>query len=88
MEGNVIADTSNKMIGDNLAKRIWFKEATEGHEFLSDVYKTRAFPEPIIALSTPVYDHAGKMIGVVSTAFRLEGLWEMMEKKANGISDK
>ena len=27
MEGNVIADTSNKMIGDNLAKRIWFKEA-------------------------------------------------------------
>ncbi|MDP9740584.1 UNVERIFIED_ORG: signal transduction histidine kinase [Bacillus sp. B2I3] len=88
MEGNVIADTSNKMIGDNLAKRIWFKEATEGHEFLSDVYKTRAFSEPIIALSTPVYDHAGKMIGVVSTAFRLEGLWEMMEKKANEISDK
>lgn len=28
------------------------------------------------------------MIGVVSTAFRLEGLWEMMEKKANEISDK
>ncbi|MDQ7864250.1 hypothetical protein RCO48_33670 [Peribacillus frigoritolerans] len=81
MEGNVIADTSNKMIGDNLAKRIWFKEATEGHEFLSDVYKTRAFSEPIIALSAPVYDNAGKMIGVVSTAFRLEGLWEMMEKK-------
>ena len=25
MEGNVIADTSNKMIGDNLGKRIWFK---------------------------------------------------------------
>jgi signal transduction histidine kinase len=88
MEGNVIADTSNKMIGDNLAKRIWFKEATEGHEFLSDVYNTRAFPEPIIALSAPVYDHAGKMIGVVSTAFRLEGLWEMMEKKADEISDK
>ena len=29
--------------------------------------------EPIIALSTPVNDHAGEMIGVVSTAFRLEG---------------
>ncbi|WP_458355117.1 ATP-binding protein [Peribacillus frigoritolerans] len=88
MEGNVVADTSNKMIGDNLAKRIWFKEAIEGHEFLSDVYKTRAFSEPIIALSAPVYDNAGKMIGVVSTAFRLEGMWEMMEKKANEISDK
>lgn len=88
MEGNVIADTSNKMIGDNLAKRIWFKEAIEGHEFLSDVYKTRAFSEPIMVLSSPVYDDAGKMIGVVSPAFRLEGLWEMMEKKANEISDK
>lgn len=88
MEGNVIADTSNKMIGDNLAKRIWFKEAKEGHEFLSDVYKTKAYSEPIIALSAPVYDNTGKMTGVVSPAFRLEGLWEMMEKKANEISDK
>lgn len=88
MEGNVIADTSNKMVGDNLAKRIWFKEAMEGHEFLSDVYKTRAYSEPIISLSAPVYDNAGKIIGVVSPAFRLEGLWEMMEKKANEISDK
>ncbi|MFP3509320.1 ATP-binding protein [Peribacillus sp. SIMBA_075] len=88
MEGNVIADTSNKMIGDNLAKRIWFKEAKEGHEFLSDVYKTQAYSEPIIALSAPVYDSTGKMTGVVSPAFRLEGLWEMMEKKANEISDK
>ncbi|WP_185148053.1 ATP-binding protein [Peribacillus simplex] len=88
MEGNVIADTSNKMIGDNLAKRIWFKEAKEGHEFLSDVYKTQAYSEPIIALSAPVYDKTGKMTGVVSPAFRLEGLWEMMEKKANEISDK
>ena len=43
LEGNVIADTSNKMIGANLAKRIWFKEALEGHEFLSDVYKTQSF---------------------------------------------
>lgn len=88
MEGNVIADTSNKMIGDNLGKRIWFKEAKEGHEFLSDVYKTKAYSEPIIALSAPVYDSTGKMTGVVSPAFRLEGLWEMMEKKANEISDK
>lgn len=88
MEGKVIADTSNKMIGDNLAKRIWFKEAMEGHEFLSDVYKTRAYSEPIISLSAPVYDNTGKIIGVVSPAFRLEGLWEMMEKKANEISDK
>ncbi|MDW7616690.1 ATP-binding protein [Peribacillus simplex] len=88
MEGNVIADTSNKMIGDNLGKRIWFKEAKEGHEFLSDVYKTQAYSEPIIALSAPVYDSTGKMTGVVSPAFRLEGLWEMMEKKANEISDK
>lgn len=88
MEGNVIADTSNKMVGDNLAKRIWFKEAMEGHEFLSDVYKTRAYSEPIISLSAPVYDNTGKIIGVVSPAFRLEGLWEMMEKKANEISDK
>ncbi|MDQ0883618.1 ATP-binding protein [Peribacillus sp. V2I11] len=88
MKGNVIADTSNKMIGANLAKKIWFKEALEGHVFLSDVYKTRAYSEPIIALSAPVYDNAGEMIGVVSPAFRLEGLWEMMEKKANEISDK
>lgn len=88
MEGNVIADTSNKMVGYNLAKRIWFKEAMEGHEFLSDVYKTRAYSEPIISLSAPVYDNTGKIIGVVSPAFRLEGLWEMMEKKANEISDK
>ncbi|MGG4264665.1 ATP-binding protein [Peribacillus simplex] len=88
VEGNVIADTSNKMIGDNLANRIWFKEAKEGHEFLSDVYKTRAYSEPIISLSAPVYDNTGKMTGVVSLAFRLEGLWEMMVKKANEISDK
>ncbi|MGE7184548.1 ATP-binding protein [Peribacillus sp. NPDC006672] len=88
MEGNVIADTSNKMIGDNLAKRIWFKEAKEGHVFLSDVYKTQAYSKPIIALSAPVYDNTGKMTGVVSPAFRLEGLWEMMEKKADEISGK
>jgi len=88
LEGNVIVDTSNKMIGDQLADRIWFKEALEGHEFLSDVYKTKAYSEPVIALSAPVHDVTGKMIGVVSPAFRLEGLWEMMEKKANEISDK
>ncbi|MFJ7753926.1 ATP-binding protein [Peribacillus muralis] len=88
LKGNVTADTSNKMIGDNLSNRIWFKEAMEGHEFLSDVYKTRAYSEPIIALSAPVHDPAGNLTGVVSPAFRLEGLWEMMEKKANEVSDK
>ncbi|MFD9628417.1 ATP-binding protein [Peribacillus muralis] len=88
LEGNVMVDTSNKMMGDNLAKTIWFKEAMEGHEFLSDLYKTRAYSEPIIVLSSPVHDVTGKLIGVVSPAFRLEGLWEMMEKKANDISDK
>ncbi|MFD6207947.1 ATP-binding protein [Peribacillus sp. NPDC060253] len=88
LEGNVIVDTSNKMIGDRFANRIWFKEALEGHEFLSDVNKTKAYTEPFIAVSAPVHDVTGEMIGVVSPAFRLERLWEMMEKKANEISDK
>ena len=88
LEGTVMADTSNKMVGANLADRIWFKEGLEGHGFLSDVYKTKAFSEPIIALSAPVNDRKGEMIGVVSPAFRLSGLWEMMEKKANDISEK
>ncbi|KWW22397.1 MULTISPECIES: ATP-binding protein [Peribacillus] len=88
LDGNVTVDTSNKLIGDNLAKRTWFKEAMEGHEFLSDVYSTRSYPEPVITLSAPVHDLTGKLIGVVSPAFRLEVLWEMMEKKANEVSDK
>ncbi|PEJ32216.1 sensor histidine kinase [Peribacillus butanolivorans] len=88
LEGKVIADTSNKMIGANLAKRIWFEEALEGNEFLSDVYKTRAYSEPIITLSAPVYGRTGQMVGVVSSAFRLENLWEMIERKAVDISDK
>ncbi|WP_285766038.1 ATP-binding protein [Peribacillus sp. SI8-4] len=88
LEGNVTVDTSNNLIGDNLSKRIWFKEALEGHEFLSDVYKTRAYEDPIITLSAPVHDLSGNLIGVVSPAFRLEELWSMMEKKANEVSDK
>ncbi|MGM9956452.1 MAG: ATP-binding protein [Peribacillus sp.] len=88
LEGTVMADTSNKMVGTSLANRIWFQEGLKGHEFLSDVYKTKAFAEPIIALSAPVNDNKGKMIGVVSPAFRISGLWDMMEKKANDISEK
>ncbi|MFJ7847711.1 ATP-binding protein [Peribacillus sp. NPDC097206] len=88
LEGTVMADTSNKMVGTSLANRIWFQEGLKGHEFLSDVYKTKAFAEPIIALSAPVNDNKGKMVGVVSPAFRISGLWDMMEKKANDISEK
>lgn len=88
LEGKVMADTTNKMLGADLTNRIWFKEALEGHEFFSDVYLTRAFSEPIIALSAPVLDRKGEIIGVVSPAFRLSELWGIMDKKANDISKK
>lgn len=88
VEGKVKADTTNKMLGADLTNRIWFKEALEGHEFFSDVYRTRAFSEPIIALSAPVHARKGEIIGVVSGAFRLSELWGIMDKKANDISKK
>ncbi len=80
INGFITADTDDSIIGRNLSEREWFKKAMQGEIFFSDIYMSTIVHRPIVALSGPVKDRDGNIIGVFSPAFDLNNLWERIDR--------
>ncbi|OEF98921.1 hypothetical protein BHF71_03075 [Vulcanibacillus modesticaldus] len=81
--GYVTVDMDNTVLGRNLGQREWFKKAIEGEIYFSDIYLSNVVNNPILALAGPVRDKNGNIIGVISPAFDLDSLWQLIDRYAN-----
>ena len=55
----------------NAASRTWFKEASLGHNFVSQVYVSAISSRPCITIAVPVRSTAGSIIGVIGVDVKL-----------------
>jgi hypothetical protein len=66
--GQIIsAAVRQELIGQDQSGREWFQQASQGHIFVSDLYKSETTGTFTIALSSPVKNHDGKIIGVLTS---------------------
>jgi len=83
--GGVVTMASEPaLVGQNLSRRPWVREATQGHPVISDVFvdESAGAGAPTIAYLTPVRGPGGAVSGVVVLWIRAEALWQLM-KTAN-----
>ncbi len=81
-KGIIISTARNKnFIGDDMSDKEFFKEVmSKSKVFVSDMYYSEKFHSHTVAFSAPVFDGAGKTIGVLSTRFNWHYIKEMIEK--------
>lgn len=80
IDGVVIGDTGNEVIGHDISDRPWLAEAMEGKTSMSDIYYSTVLKEPVIVIAAPVYDMNQNVVGVISPSINLDYLYSMLER--------
>ncbi len=87
LAGTVKAATEERLIGDNLSRYSYVREALQGGTVISDVYvaESPGGAEPTIAYLAPVLGLDGKPVATVVLWVRASSLWAIM-KQANELA--
>ncbi|MFZ4451908.1 ATP-binding protein [Salibacterium aidingense] len=87
-EGMVTVDTDGTVVGNNVAGREWFQEASQGGLFLSEIFLSPVVDSPILAMAAAVENEEGEVIGVISPSFDLEHLWSFLWERIDQYSQQ
>lgn len=82
LNGNIIVTAKNQdEVGKSMADREWFKEtiATNG-VYVTDMYYSEVVQGHTMGYSCPVRDQQGNIIGVFSTRFNWEFIYDIIDK--------
>jgi len=81
-KGIVIASAKNPhLIGIDQSNRTWFRKTiSENKVYVTDMYISRSVKNYTISYSAPVRDENGEVIGVISTRFNWEYIYDILEK--------
>lgn len=78
-DGSMAAGAEQSANVEDLSDRDWFKRASEGQKYMSDVYWSPVLDEPMMAMAAPVYDINQEIVGVVSPSFNLKKLYGLLQ---------
>lgn len=69
-----IAPPDSAILGQSFAFRDWYRGVVrDWNPYISEVYRTRAQPQQLsVAVSVPVRDAQGKVIGIIAAAYSLQ----------------
>lgn len=86
--GKLISDSNDGInAGIDISQREYYKTAVASKSLaISDVIKSSATGNPIIAICIPLFDSNGKSIGAFGAAMEFNKLTEMLVKKQEGIN--
>ncbi len=78
--GNIIsAGVDQSLLGKNMADREWFKETLRLNDvYVTDMYYSDAVKGYTVAYSCPVKDNSGSTIGVFSTRFNWDYIYDII----------
>ncbi|MEI6124972.1 MAG: methyl-accepting chemotaxis protein [Pseudomonadota bacterium] len=74
--GDIVASSNQKHITDkiNVAEEEYFKKALAGAPAFSDVFKSKASGNPVVAIASPVHARSGDIVGAVIGVLAVEYL--------------
>ena len=79
LEGNIVsAALHRELMGQNQADRSWFREAVAGKLVVTDLYSSRSINDTTLAFSCPVRSPEGAVIGVLTTRFNCQYIYDIM----------
>ncbi|MCB1144141.1 MAG: hypothetical protein KDK54_17960 [Leptospiraceae bacterium] len=81
-EGKVICSAKRPgLVGQDQSKRIWFRKTVSGNSiFVTDLYFSKSVNAITVSYSMPVKDEKGKIIGVISSRFNWDYVFDILEK--------
>lgn len=82
LEGDIIAAAHNKsLVGKNMESQVWFQKVLETNNvFVTDMYYSSSVGGYTMGYSSPVHDEKGKIIGVLTTRFNWEYVYDIINR--------
>ncbi|WP_413377427.1 methyl-accepting chemotaxis protein [Alkalihalobacillus sp. 1P02AB] len=82
LKGNVVATAKDEsLVGQNMTGREWFEKTIESDDvYVSDLYYSPSIGGHTIAYSCPVRNEDGEAIGVFSTRFNWDFIFDIIER--------
>jgi hypothetical protein len=85
VEGNVVATAIHReLIGQNQADRSWFRECVTGNLVVTDLYHSRSINDYTVTFAAPVHSEEGTIIGVLTTRFNCQFVYDIMRSTIVG----
>jgi ATP-dependent protease HslVU (ClpYQ) peptidase subunit len=87
-EGVICAvSNSEQLLGSDVSGRPWFKAVkTSMNTIVSDLYYSDIFEKYVINFATPVVDENGVFLGVLSSRFNWEYIYDILDKTKVGAT--
>ncbi|GAF63321.1 methyl-accepting chemotaxis protein [Bacillus sp. TS-2] len=82
INGKVVAAAKNsKQVGKDVSNRTWFQKTVESNDvYVTDLYYSDVVEGYTIGYSSPVRNDAGEVIGVFTTRFNWEYIYDIIER--------
>ena len=89
LEGNIKAAAIHRdLVGQNQSDRQWFREAVSNNLVVTDFYHSESINEYTVSFAAPVLDDKGSVVGVLSTRFNCEFIYDIMKATIVGNAAK
>jgi hypothetical protein len=74
----VAAAVHRELIGQNQADRSWFRDCVTGNVIVTDLYHSKSINDYTVTFAAPVKSADGTTIGVISTRFNCQVIYDIM----------
>lgn len=81
-QGEIIVAAQNQSeVGKSKADRAWFQETVKhNHVYVTDMYHSSVLGGHTMAYSSPIHDDSGNIIGVMTTRFNWEFIFDIIDR--------
>lgn len=79
-EGKILLSSAAIDVGTDIQFQPYFQEALKGASYISDPSVSVITDQPVIFYSAPVKDDSGRVLAIVRSRVRLDGLWDLVEQ--------
>ncbi len=77
----VVAAQNQSQVGKNMSDRKWFQETIKTNDvYVTDMYHSSVVGGHTMAYSSPIHNDAGKTIGVLTTRFNWEYIYDIIDR--------
>ncbi|WP_279286997.1 methyl-accepting chemotaxis protein [Heliobacterium chlorum] len=81
VQGNMVSVGKNQgLVGKNVSQEEWFRETLRsGKVYVTDLYYSNTLQKPTIAYSCPVREKDGRIVGIFSTRFNWDYIYDIID---------
>lgn len=77
----IVASQNQSQVGRDMSEREWFKETIRTDEvYVTDMYYSSVVNGYTLTYSSPIHNHNGEIIGVITTRFNWEYIYDILNR--------